>query len=203
MYVLDRIASWGFIVVGNDDPQSGTGETASETLEFILNIGADSELYGKIDKNNIGIMGYSQGGAGALCAVTNFDNGKLYKTIFTGSAAYPFLAHNMGWDYDVSKVVIPYFMTSGTGKTDDAGVPDITKDFAGVCPLEAVVTNYTISTATYSLTFAVPDLFLVCYANGWPSGPSRSHTHFAPIVLNLRKRLGSHLQELDYGIGER
>lgn len=48
-------------------------------------------------------MGYSQGGAGALCAVTNFDNGKLYKTIFTGSAAYPFLAHNMGWDYDVSK----------------------------------------------------------------------------------------------------
>lgn len=140
--VLDRIASWGFIVVGNDDPQSGTGETASQTLDFILHIGTDSELYGKIDKNNIGIMGYSQGGAGALCAVTNFDNGKLYKTIFTGSAAYPFLAHNMGWDYDVSKVTIPYFMTSGTGKTDDAGVPDITKDFAGVCPLEAVITNY-------------------------------------------------------------
>ena len=121
--VLDRIASWGFIVVGNDDPQSGTGETASQTLDYILNIGADSELYGKIDKNNIGIMGYSQGGV-------------------TGSAAYPFLAHNMGWDYDVSKVTIPYFMTSGTGKTDDAGVPDITKDFAGVCPLEAVATNY-------------------------------------------------------------
>ena len=48
----------------------------------------------------------------------------------------------MGWDYDVSKVTIPYFMTSGTGKTDDAGVPDITKDFAGVCPLEAVITKY-------------------------------------------------------------
>ena len=142
MAVLDRIASWGFIVVGNDDPQSGTGETASQTLEYLLNIGADSELYGKIDKNNIGIMGYSQGGAGALCAVTNFDNGNMYKTIFTGSAAYPFLAHNMGWDYNVSKVTIPYFMTSGTGKTDDAGVPDITKDFAGVCPLEAVITNY-------------------------------------------------------------
>ena len=142
MAVLDRIASWGFIVVGNDDPQCGTGETASQTLEYILNIGADSELYDKIDKNNIGIMGYSQGGAGALCAVTNFDNGKLYKTIFTGSAAYPFLAHNMGWDYEVSKVTIPYFMTSGTGETDDAGVSDITKDYAGVCPLEAVITNY-------------------------------------------------------------
>ncbi|WP_295072467.1 hypothetical protein [Ruminococcus sp.] len=87
MAVLDRIASWEFIVVGNDDPQSGTGETVSQTLDLILNIGADSELYGKIDKNNIGIIGYSQGGAGAMCAVTNFDNGKLYKTIFTGSAA--------------------------------------------------------------------------------------------------------------------
>ena len=30
------------------------------------------------------------------------------------------------------------------------------------------------------------DLFLVCYANGWPSGPSRSHTHFAPLRLYLR-----------------
>jgi hypothetical protein len=39
--------------------------------------------------------------------------------IFTGSAAYPFLAHNMGWDYDVGKVTIPYFVTSGTGETDD------------------------------------------------------------------------------------
>ena len=32
MAVLDRIASWGFIVVGNDDPQSGTGETPSQIL---------------------------------------------------------------------------------------------------------------------------------------------------------------------------
>ncbi len=60
MAVLDRIASWGFILVGNDDPQSGTGGTASQTLDLILNIGAVSELYGKIDKNNIGIMGSSQ-----------------------------------------------------------------------------------------------------------------------------------------------
>lgn len=140
--VIDRLASWGFIVVGNDDPQAGTGETASITLDYMLNIGSGNVLSGKIDKENIGIMGYSQGGAGTICAVTNFDNGKLYKTMFTGSAAYPFLAHNMGWDYDVSQVTIPYFMTSGTGETDDAGVEDITKDYAGVCPLESVISSY-------------------------------------------------------------
>ena len=33
-----RLASWGFIVVGNDDRQSGTGESLSESLDFILNV---------------------------------------------------------------------------------------------------------------------------------------------------------------------
>ena len=113
-----RLASWGFIVVGNEDGQTGTGETTSITLDYMLNISNDSKLYNKIDKNNIGIIGYSQGGAGAIRAVTEFENGKNYKTIFTGSAAYPFLANNIGWNYDTSKIKIPYFMTAGTGKSD-------------------------------------------------------------------------------------
>lgn len=44
-----RLASWGFIVVGNEDGQTGNGETASLTLDFILNVPADSVLSGKID----------------------------------------------------------------------------------------------------------------------------------------------------------
>ena len=90
----------------------------------------DSPISGKIDKENIGIIGYSQGGAGAICAATNFDNSKLYKTIFTGSAAYPQLSKAMGWEYDPAKITIPYFMVSGTGKSDDAGVEDISNNFA-------------------------------------------------------------------------
>ena len=66
-----RLASWGFIVVGNEDGQTGTGETASITLDFMLNIPADSVLSGKIDTKNMGIIGYSQGGAGAICALTD------------------------------------------------------------------------------------------------------------------------------------
>lgn len=61
-----RLASWGFIVVGNEDGQTGNGETASLTLDFILNVPADSVLSGKIDYENMGIIGYSQGGAGAI-----------------------------------------------------------------------------------------------------------------------------------------
>lgn len=136
-----RLASWGFIVVGNEDGQTGTGETTSITLDYMLNISSDSKLYNKIDKENIGIIGYSQGGAGALRALTEFENGKNYKAIFTGSAAYPFLANNMGWNYDTSKITIPYFMTAGTGKSDDAG-NDPNKEFGGVAPLSSLIENY-------------------------------------------------------------
>ncbi len=136
-----RLASWGFIVVGNEDGQTGTGKTTSITLDYMLNISNDSKLYNKIDKNNIGIIGYSQGGAGAIRAVTEFENGKNYKTIFTGSAAYPLLASNMGWNYDTSKIKISYFMTAGTGKSDDAG-KDSSKEFGGVAPLSSLIENY-------------------------------------------------------------
>ncbi|MCR5185522.1 MAG: hypothetical protein K6D97_00180 [Clostridia bacterium] len=90
----------------------------------------------------MGIIGYSQGGAGALRALTMFENGKNYKTIFTGSAAYPLLAKNMGWEYDVTKVNIPYFMTSETGTSDNTGVADIENKYGGVSPLKAVIQNY-------------------------------------------------------------
>ena len=137
-----RLASWGFIVVGNEDPQAGTGESTSIMLDYLLNLPKDHRLNDRFDKENIGIVGFSQGGAGALAAVTMYDNGTAYKTIFTGSAAYPFLAGNMGWNYDVSKIKIPYFMAAGPGATDDKGVADITKEYAGVAPLASLIENY-------------------------------------------------------------
>ncbi len=136
-----RLASWGFITVGNEDPQTGTGETASITLETVLNLNGNI-VCDRIDENNIGIIGYSQGGAGALAALSEYENGRVYKTVFTGSAAYHFMAENFGWHYDVTKIHIPYFMAAGTGRSDDAEVKDITKEFAGVCPLESLIENY-------------------------------------------------------------
>ena len=139
-----RLASWGFIVAGNEDRQAGSGESTSLTLDYLLKLNdqSDSVFYKKISQTNIGIIGFSQGGAGAIRAATEFENSKRYKTMFTGSAAYPFLAKNMGWEYDASKITIPYFMTAGTGKSDDSGVEDIYQKFGGVCPLEALKDIY-------------------------------------------------------------
>ena len=136
---FERLASWGFIVVGNDDPQTGTGDTASFTLDYMLN---ESDLRGRIDKENLGLVGYSQGGAGALAALTTHENGSLYKTVFTGSAAYPALGLMMGWEYDPEKITIPYFMTAATGTSDDMGLEDINAGYAGVAPLASLVQIY-------------------------------------------------------------
>ena len=136
---FQRLASWGFVVVGTDDPQAGTGETTSIALDFVLN---ESEIAGQIDRDNIGITGYSQGGAGALGAATKYENSHHYKAIFTGSAAYPLLAISMGWEYDSSKISVPYFMTAATGTSDDLGVADINTEFGGVAPLASLVEIY-------------------------------------------------------------
>ncbi|MBO5512153.1 MAG: alpha/beta hydrolase [Clostridia bacterium] len=140
-----RLASWGFIVVGNDDRQTGTGKTASETLDYVLNLNKDknSELFGKINEEHIGCVGYSQGGAGAINAVTKFENSDKFTALFTGSASYALLSQNMGWGYDVSQINIPYFMTAGTGNTDDNGgsIHD-DKNLAGIAPLASLVENY-------------------------------------------------------------
>lgn len=140
---FERLSSWGFIVVGNDDRQSGTGLSTSQTLAYMLeqNNNSDSPFFEKIDDDNIGIVGYSQGGAGAIRAVTEFENSSQYKTIFTGSAAYAYLAQMWG-GYDAAKVSIPWFMTAGTGQSDDAGVSDPTSEWAGVAPLSSLVENY-------------------------------------------------------------
>ena len=137
-----RLASWGFVVVGNEDPQAGTGETASLTLDVVMDLPEGCPLEGKLDGGRMGIVGFSQGGAGALAALTQYENGSLYRTVFTGSAAYPFLAENMGWHYDASKVSVPWLMVAGTGASDDAGVEDPTKEFGGVAPLSSLVEDY-------------------------------------------------------------
>ena len=65
-----RLASWGFIVAGNEDRQAGSGESTSLTLDYLLKLNdqSGSVFYQKISQTNIGIVGFSQGGAGAIRA---------------------------------------------------------------------------------------------------------------------------------------
>ena len=62
--IFEHLASWGFVVVGNQDGSSWFGNSTSATLDWILlqNTAADSPFYGKIETEAIGLAGHSQGG---------------------------------------------------------------------------------------------------------------------------------------------
>ena len=111
-----HLASWGFIVAGNEDPSTGTGASADLTLQYLLglNENPDSVFYGKVDAENIGISGHSQGGAGVLNAITMSENRTLYKTAVALSPTHEEAARALGWNYDLERVSVPLLMFAGT-----------------------------------------------------------------------------------------
>lgn len=149
--VLKHLASWGFIVAGNEDEQSRSGESSARTLDYLITSNSDSSsiFYNRIDTGRIGIAGHSQGGVGAINAVTEQSNGSKYKAIWTASTTSPFWAQDdiLGstWSYDISKVAIPCMMVAGTGTWDAGTATDITAtEGQGICPLWSLTQNYEV-----------------------------------------------------------
>ena len=150
---LNHLSSWGFIAVGNDDKNTRTGASIEETIKFLIseNEKTNSDFYSKIDLDNIGIGGHSQGGPAVFNMVTNQDHGNMIKTVYAVSATSSYHTAEMGdgWEYDISKVNIPTFLTAGTGNWD-AGTADSKEQkndeknniVQGICPLWSLKENY-------------------------------------------------------------
>jgi pimeloyl-ACP methyl ester carboxylesterase len=147
--VFQHLASWGFIVVGNGDENSRTGASSDATLEFMLTLNADrsSAFYARIDTENIGIGGHSQGGVGTLNAVTNQPNSDRYKALYIASPTSPYWGQEnvfgVEWSYDASKVNIPSLMVAGTGSFDAGTALDIAaSEGQGIAPLWGMTAIY-------------------------------------------------------------
>ncbi len=147
--VFKHLASWGFIVAGNQDENSRTGKSSSESLEYMLsqNENKESIFYNRVDVDNIGIAGHSQGGVGAVNAVTGYKNGSRYKAMWVASTTSSFwgqeLALGKEWQYDMSKVSIPCFMVAGTGPIDAGTANSINEtEGQGICPLWSMRENF-------------------------------------------------------------
>ena len=114
-YVFEHLASWGFIVVGNDNGWAGFGDASEDSLKLMLSLNEDenSKFYGKVDTENIGSAGHSQGGAGAVNAVLAQPNGDKYKAIYSASNT----SIEDLWAYDPTKIKIPFFAVTAQ---DDA-----------------------------------------------------------------------------------
>lgn len=124
--VARHYASWGFIVIGTEENYSWNGFGAEMSIRYLERMNSnqqvgdkDSLFYGKVDFDNVGVVGHSQGGAGVINTVTNTEHKDIYKTAVALSPANKELSHNLMWDYDATKVNIPIFLISGAGGGDD------------------------------------------------------------------------------------
>lgn len=114
--LFQHLASWGFIVVGNEAPSSGNGDSSDRSIAFLIEQSKNpkSPVYQKVDKKNIGISGHSQGGSAVFNAVADARYGRYYKTCVALSPANEKTAADMKWGYNPSLTDIPTLMIAGT-----------------------------------------------------------------------------------------
>lgn len=138
--VLARLASWGFVVIGNDDGTSWIGLSSSQSLAKLDELNADknSIFYRKLDTNSAGITGHSQGGVGAINGATEFANSRQFKSVHTASTTKLPLAQGLKWDYHINKITVPYFATAGMGGVDAGNGKD---QKSGITPLWSMQEN--------------------------------------------------------------
>lgn len=132
--VFEHFASWGYVVIGNDYGTNWDGKHASETLDFAINNETIAEM---IDFNKIAIGGHSQGGLGTFNAITEYENGRLYKAAFSLSPTNDDLAIGLSWGFQLGKATqyafrlenidIPMMIIAGTGPFDNDTVSPLQK----------------------------------------------------------------------------
>lgn len=113
--LLTHLASWGFIVIDSYSKTTGTGQEIVSAIEYLIheNELADSLFYEKVQTDNIGVAGHSQGSTGVINAHTNYTSGSLIKTVV--SIALPDLKYCDPEDvYDTARITVPFLIMGGT-----------------------------------------------------------------------------------------
>lgn len=130
-----HLASWGFIVVGNEYPSTGFGTSTDETLEFMKDINENDPLFtNRFDFNRIGLEGHSQGGAGCFTELSNSPYKDSFKTAVVLSPTGEEMAYALGWKYDVSKAEVPVLMLAAN-ENDVIDLPTMTRMYERMtCP---------------------------------------------------------------------
>ena len=111
--VFEHLASWGFVVIGNDDSNAWNGRSALVSLDKAIfqNSIVSSPLYQRIDLDRIGVVGHSQGAMGAINAATEDDR---FKVLYAASCPQKSLAKKLGWSYSMKTISIPTMLVAGT-----------------------------------------------------------------------------------------
>lgn len=106
--VAEHLASWGFVVIGDETMNTGTGENVVRLIERL------PELEPRVDRARVGVFGHSQGGAGAINAASKVDVAAVY----VASPASHKVASSNDWDYNAAAVDAPMFLMTSDGRSD-------------------------------------------------------------------------------------
>lgn len=114
--LLEHYASWGFIVIGNEHDTSFAGDSTDACLAYLIaqNENPNSVLYQRVDLENIGVVGHSQGGVGVFNAITAQPHSSVYKAAVSLSPVPLESAKAINWTYEPGKVTIPIMVLAGT-----------------------------------------------------------------------------------------
>ena len=146
--VFRHLASWGFVVIGNEMQNSWSGGASAGALDLLAELNEDpsSPFFQKLDLDNVGSAGHSQGAIGAINAVTAQPNGDSYKALYLASTPSSLYASTLEWAYDPALIDVPCFMTAGTGLLDagEAGSPEVAEEAqeVSISPLWSQEENY-------------------------------------------------------------
>ena len=104
-----HLASWGFFVIGNEDPSTFSGDSANASLQYLLqqNEDKDSIFYHKVDTKHIGISGHSQGGVGVFNALQDETYKHLYTCAVSLSPTDMAVAEAIHIHYDPQGITTP------------------------------------------------------------------------------------------------
>lgn len=124
--LLEHMASWGFIAIGTEEEYDWNGFASEMCIRHLAKLNTDKIVNdkdnifcGKIDLDNVGIAGHSQGGVGVFNAITVQDHKNIYKAAVALSPTNKELAGNIEWRYDAAQITTPIMLISGAGGGDD------------------------------------------------------------------------------------
>jgi len=113
---FEHFASHGFITIGTEEKEAWDAVAADRSLAWLFeqNEAVGSIFHQKVDVDNIGVVGHSQGGAGVFNAITVMEHSSYYKAAVSVSPTHEEQSIALKWSYDLSKIDIPIFMVAGT-----------------------------------------------------------------------------------------
>ena len=137
--LLEHLASWGFVLIANDEGKSYLSKGIVESLKYMVKFNKDNEsiFYNKIDLDNIGFSGHSAGASGVLY-YTNLEHKDELQNL-TIKSLYPSCINDLNIiknffniDLNFTKVNIPYIFLTSSEQEETAKIlptKNFTKDY--------------------------------------------------------------------------